>query len=62
MIVNNVSGLSKAKKAKVKAALNRLYESRLDADYRSAWHVGKDTARDSVSLASFVLGSLGVEL
>jgi uncharacterized protein (UPF0332 family) len=62
LIVNNVAGLGKKKKAKMKAALNRLYENRLDADYRPAWHVGKDTAMDSVSLASFVLGSLGVEI
>lgn len=52
--------LRSADKKRLKAAMNLLYENRLDADYRPHRTVEEMSARDSLIAASRVTGLLGV--
>lgn len=49
-----------AEKKQVKAALNLLYENRLDADYRPSRTVEEEAARNSLAAASQVTGKFGL--
>ncbi len=60
LIGNHFPKLSRKKRKLLMAAMHRLYESRLDADYRPVCFVGLETARDALANASVVAGTFGV--
>jgi len=70
LIENNIGNLKPkgvrrvraAEKRMLKAALNILYENRLDADYHPGRTVELDMARNSLAAASRVAGALGITI
>ena len=66
MVESNVGKIKGAKRIRaaekkiLKAALNLLYENRLDADYRPSRTVEHDAARNSLAAASRVTGMFGI--
>ena len=68
MVENNIGQLRGGRrirgfeKKQLKAAINLLYETRLDADYRPTQSVEERQARDSLIAASRVTSMLGVSV
>lgn len=60
MIQQNIGKFRAHQKRRMKAAMNLLYENRLDADYRPSRIVDAEMARNSLVAASVISGILGV--
>ncbi len=56
----NIGAIKNRNRKRIVAAINQLYQNRIDADYKPARYVGHDTALISLRNASFVAASVRI--